>query len=432
MAVTTEPVLPPVPPLPRLTDPREGVPAVVDTPAALTATCAALTSGTGPIAVDAERAGGYRYSQRAYLVQFRREGSGIHLLDPIPLDDLSELATALGGEEWIIHAASQDLPCLREIGLVPTRLFDTELAGRLLGYPRVALSTLLEQFCGVSLAKEHSAADWSTRPLPEPWLRYAALDVELLIELRDHLEAALIEAGKLEWAHQEFEAALNAAPTPPREEPWRRTSGLHKVRKARPLGVVRSLWEARDRVARSRDSAPGRVLTDLAIVTAASALPVSEEALIALPGWGGRGARRSLPTWWAAITSAMALPESELPGPVRAAVGPPPARAWPERDPVAATRLAACRESLALIAAEVTVPVENLISPESVRRLCWEPPARLTDDVVREFLLGSGARAWQLDLVVGPLVIALHEAAETTASATAAAQANRAEQLTFD
>lgn len=427
--MTTEPE---TPPLPRLTDPREGVPAVVDTPAALTATCAALTSGTGPIAVDAERAGGYRYSQRAYLVQFRREGSGIHLLDPIPLADLSELATALGGEEWIIHAASQDLPCLREIGLVPTRLFDTELAGRLLGYPRVALSTLLEQFCGVSLAKEHSAADWSTRPLPEPWLRYAALDVELLIELRDHLEAALIEAGKLEWAHQEFEAALSAAPTPPREEPWRRTSGLHKVRKARPLGVVRSLWEARDRVARSRDSAPGRVLTDLAIVTAASALPVSEEALIALPGWGGRGARRSLPTWWAAITSAMALPESELPGPVRAAAGPPPARAWPERDPVAATRLAVCRESLALIAAEVTVPVENLISPESVRRLCWEPPARLTDDVVREFLLGSGARAWQLDLVVGPLVIALHEAAETTASATAAAQANRAEQLTFD
>ena len=176
------------------------------------------------------------------------------------------------------------------------------------------------------------------------------------------------------------------------------------------------------------DSAPGRVLTDLAIVTAASALPASEEALIALPGWGGRGARRSLPTWWAAITSAMALPESELPGPVRTAAGPPPARAWPERDPVAATRLATCREALAHIAAGVNVPVENLISPESVRRLCWEPPADLGDDVVGAFLHDSGARAWQLELVVGPLVNALHEAAATSAASAAAT----GEQLTLD
>ena len=132
--------------------PREGVPAVVETPQALRAAAAAIARGTGPVAVDAERASGYRYGQRAYLVQLRREGSGTHLVDPIAVPDLTVLADALEGTEWILHAASQDLPCLREIGLAPSILFDTELAGRLLGHARVGLSSMLEEVLGYSLA----------------------------------------------------------------------------------------------------------------------------------------------------------------------------------------------------------------------------------------------------------------------------------------
>ena len=401
-----------IPALPLLSEPRDGVPEVVDTSAALESTLAALAAGHGPFAIDAERAGGYRYSQRAYLLQFRREGSGIHLIDPIAFSNLDSLAAVLEGEEWIIHAASQDLPCMRELGLVPTLVFDTELAGRLLGYPKVSLSALLEKFCGVSLAKEHSAADWSTRPLPEPWLRYAALDVELLLELRDALESELVSAGKLNWAHQEFAAAAAAEPPPPREEPWRRTSGLHKVRKPRSLAVVRSLWEARDRVAQQRDSAPGRVLADSAIVTAAMAMPTSEDALIDLAGWGGRGARRNLPTWWGAIARATALPESELPAHARSTTGPPPPRAWPDRDPPAAARLAGAREALASIGERVTIPIENLVTPDAVRRLCWQPPADISETGIRSFLTDSGARVWQCDLVAAPLAAALQYAAE--------------------
>ena len=396
-----------VPALPQLVEPRDGVPAVVDTAAGLDRTIDALRSGRGPIAIDAERAGGYRYSQRAYLLQFRREGSGIHLVDPIAIPDLARLAEALADEEWVIHAASQDLPCLRELGLIPTRLFDTELAGRLLGYPKVALSTLLEQFCGVSLAKEHSAADWSTRPLPEPWLRYAALDVELLLELRDLLEAELIATNKWDWAQQEFAAAAAALPPPPRDEPWRRTSGLHRVRQPRSLAVVRSLWEARDDVARRRDSAPGRVLVDAAIITAAMSLPESPDALMSLPGWGGRGARRNTDTWWRAISAARDLPESELPTHTRLTAGPPPPRAWPDRDPAAAARLAACRETLATIGKRVTIPVENLLTPDAVRRLCWEPPEDVSPQGVEEFLRAAGARKWQIDLTAEPISAAL-------------------------
>ncbi len=179
----------------------------------LAAVIARLAGGSGPVAMDSERASGFRYGQRAYLVQICREGSGTFLIDPIALPDLSGVAAAIADAEWILHAASQDLPCLAEVGLVPRTLFDTELAGRLLGRDRVGLAALVESELGVTLAKEHSAADWSTRPLPEPWLRYAALDVEYLIELREVLGEALQEAGKGEWARQEF-AAIAAAPAP--------------------------------------------------------------------------------------------------------------------------------------------------------------------------------------------------------------------------
>ena len=252
-----------------------------------------LAAGTGPVAVDAERASGFRYSQRAYLVQLRRAGAGTALIDPIPLgSDLHELDPVLTGPEWVLHAASQDLPCLAEVGLAPASLFDTELAGRLAGYPRVGLGPLVEQLLGLSLEKGHGAADWSRRPLPDDWLVYAALDVEVLVELRDVLAALLAEQGKLEWARQEFEAVRTAGPPAPRAEPWRRTSGIHRIRKPRALAAVRALWEARDRLAAERDIAPGRVLPDAAIVDAAVVAPTSPAALAALPVFRGRSQRR--------------------------------------------------------------------------------------------------------------------------------------------
>jgi len=403
-----------------LLTPREGVPPVIETAHALREAAAALASGTGPVAVDAERASGYRYGQRAYLVQLRREGSGTHLVDPIAVPDLAVLAEALEGTEWILHAASQDLPCLREIGLAPTTLFDTELAGRLLGHARVGLSSLLEEVLGYSLAKEHSAADWSTRPLPEPWLRYAALDVELLVELRDALESELEAAGKLDWAHEEFDAARDVPAAVPRVDPWRRTSGMHKIRRPRQLAVVRALWYRRDEIARRRDTSPGRVLPDSAIVAAAtSAVGAEPPPLSTLPAFAGRGAKRHLGDWQAAVTAALGLPESELPPTSLPADGPPPPRAWPDRDPDAAARLAVARAGLAALATEHRMPVENLVSPDLVRRLTWTPPAEDDAAGVRAALLAGGARRWQVALVTPCLVDALAATAASVAEADA-------------
>jgi len=384
-----------------------GLPPVVDTAAGLLEVCAAIEAGEGPVAIDAERASGYRYSNRAYLIQLRRRGSGTHLVDPIAFESLAPLQAALEPTEWILHAATQDLPCLADVGLVPTRLFDTELAGRLLGYPRVGLATLVETLLGYRMKKEHSAVDWSTRPLPEPWLEYAALDVEVLIELRDRLEADLEAAGKAEWARQEFEA-LKGFEVAERVDAWRRTSGLHKVRGRRALAAVRALWETRDEIARQRDVTPGRILPDSALVVAATAMPADKEALLGTKGFHGRGAERYAKRWLAALREAEELPEEDLPTRTTRGDGPPVPRAWAERDPVAARRLRLSREAMAALAEQHGLPVENLITPDSLRRVLWAPPstrdpAELLEAVIDQ-LTGLGARGWQIALVA-PLVV---------------------------
>ena len=391
-----------------LVEPADGIPPVTTTAAELADVVAAFAAGTGPVAVDAERASGYRYGQRTYLVQVRREGAGTALIDPIALPDLSALSEALVGVEWVLHASSQDLPGLAEQGMRPSRVFDTELGARLLGLERVGLAAVVAELLGRGLAKEHSAVDWSTRPLPREWLRYAALDVEVLIELRAVMADRLAEAGKAEWAAQEFEAVRLTPPPAPRVEPWRRVSGLHAVRDARRLAVVRELWDARDRNARERDISPGRVLPDAAIVAAAQALPRSVEQLTALPAFSGKGARRRITVWQAAIQRGLAAPDADLPsvrGPRSDA--PPPPRAWADRDPDAAARLAAAREVVADLSARYDVPVENLLQPDLLRRLCWTPPRPLDATSIARALADGGARPWQVDLVAPALADAL-------------------------
>jgi ribonuclease D len=396
-----------------LLEPRDGLPPLVDTAPALAAAVALLRAGDGPVAVDAERASGYRYGHRAFLVQFRRRGAGTVLIDPVACPDLSGVDAALASSEAVLHAASQDLPCLAELGYRPRQLFDTELAGRLLGYPRVGLGVLVATVLGFTLEKGHAAADWSTRPLPTEWLRYAALDVEVLVELRDALAAQLAQQGKAEWARQEFAAVLAAGPPPPRADPWRRTSGIHRIHARRGLAVIRELWLARDKIARRRDLSPGRVLPDAAIIEAARAIPTSQRALTELTGFRGRGARRHAAEWQQAIDRARAQAEPDLPDTAAPLPeGPPPAHRWAERDPVAAGRLAAVRTVVAALADEHSLPAENLLQPDIVRRLAWRPPAPPSPEAIGADLAAHGARPWQVGLTAAPISGALRRLLE--------------------
>jgi len=419
----TEPDAAAPPPVP-LVEPRDGVPEPIATADALRRTIELFAAGSGPVAVDAERASGYRYGQRAYLVQLRRAGAGTALVDPVGCPDLSGLGAAIRDAEWVLHAASQDLPCLAEVGMAPKTIFDTELAGRLAGFERVGLGAMVELVLGFTLEKGHSAADWSSRPLPEPWLRYAALDVEVLIELRDALAAELACQGKLDWAREEFAAVVAAPLTPPRVDPWRRTSGIHRLRTRRQLAAARALWEARDGLARRRDIAPGRILPDAAVIVAVVAAPASPAELLALPVFGGRANRRLVDVWYGALAAAAALPEASLPA-AAAAVGdgPPPAHRWAERDPVAAARLARMRAAAGAVAAEHQLPVENLLQPDLLRRLAWAPPAPPSAPEVAAVLTAGGARRWQVGLTAAPLAAAI-TAVEAAGAAVEAGQAN--------
>ncbi|HAS31190.1 MAG TPA: ribonuclease D, partial [Microbacterium sp.] len=338
---------------------------------------------------------GFRYSQRAYLIQVFRRDAGVFLFDPPAIGDFGALQRAIGDVEWVFHAASQDLPSLRELDLVPDRLFDTELAARLLGHERVGLGAVVESTVGISLAKAHSASDWSQRPLPQSWLEYAALDVIHLVDVRDALARELAEQDKTQFALEEFDDVRDRPPKPPREEPWRRLSGLHTVRGRSSLAVARALWVAREDLAAAEDVAPGRLVPDRALVAAVIADPRSKHDLAHVKDFTGRASRTELDRWWAAIEEgrADANPPRERAGGGDAL---PPPRAWAQRNPEADLRLKAARPAVEELAERLNMPTENLLTPDTLRRVAWSPPTDLDAASIADALRSWGARAWQI------------------------------------
>lgn len=409
-------------PLTPLRRPRAAVAPLVATESSFLEAIAELGSGEGVLAVDAERASGYRYHSHSYLFQFYRRKSRIFLIDPIPFRGNQKVIEAFNqafiDETWVIHASTQDLPCIREFGLNPRKLFDTELGARLAGLPKVGLGPLAEELLHLSLAKEHSAVDWSIRPLHPEWRAYAALDVDVLIDLYDEVLQILASQGKEKIAHQEFQAILESPPPSPRKDPWRRTSGMHKVKGRRALAIVRELWLTRDRIARELDIAPGRLFPDLAIselAMATSHLAASElknrgaEIFASLISSRRRG-KEHQSEWIAAIALALEIPERELP-PMRSATDSlPPVKVWKEKAPIAYARLTHARFHLQALAEDVKMPTENLISPEAVRRLMWLSEKRgFTTEGIVGLLREWGVRDWQIDLARSSLEKALQE-----------------------
>jgi ribonuclease D len=190
-----------------------------------------------------------------------------------------------------------------------------------------------------------------------------------------------------------------------REDPWRRTSGMHKVRTRRQLAYVAELWYSRDQIAHDEDRAPGRILPDIAITELATASDPGPSAIRQVPGFNRRQARRFDTEWARAIRAAARLGESELPPMHRPSDGPPPPRIWAAKDPKAAKRLAAAREGLTARADALQLPVENLLTPDHLRRIAWRPPEPVSTETVDVALIGYGARAWQRAQVV-PLLVA--------------------------
>ncbi len=371
--------------LPLLETPANGIPDVVDTPEDLSTSIASLAAANGPIAVDAERASGIRYGQRAFLVQLRREGAGTFLLDSETLGDLSALNPALGTDEWVIHSVTQDLPCLQERGMRPAALFDTELAARLLGWEKFGLAAVAERTLGVRLAKEHSAADWSTRPLPKEWLNYAALDVEVLLPIRDILHQQLLDSDRWEFAQQEFTHLLDFTPKH-FDEPWRRTHGLSKIRSRRDIARVRELWQTRDSMAREADLAPTKILRDRELVALAQSGVKSSDDILAQ--WR-RLSRAEAARLFRAYRKASRLGAEELPG--RSERGRSKRSAFNPAE--LKERVAALKAAMSELSEELTIPHDVLLQPAIVKSLAAESSVD-----VEGYLGEAGARPWQIEL----------------------------------
>ena len=404
-----------------LTVPKGGTPPVIESRSELLAAVEALKAGAGPIAIDAERASGYRYSARAYLIQIFRRGGGLHLLDPIALSEapeLNQLNDLLSSEESVIHASSQDLDCLREIGLDPKILFDTELGARIAGCERVGLGALCENLLGLQIAKEHSAVDWSYRPLKQEWLDYAALDVAVLLDIRDEVEKLLSDTGKLEWAKEEFGNSLKITPPRVKREPWRRVSGMHQIKSRFELALVREIWTARDKVARDLDIAPGRLLSDAVIIELVQKKPQSFEELLELKVVRERirhdYQKSELKTWWKILSGGYEIDQSHWPEMRARGDGVPPPKIWRDKFPIAYIHYQHARLLLGEISNSLKIPVENLISPDLVRRITFNEGREFIykeekerKSIVEGALTAGNARPWQIRLTLDPLTCAL-------------------------
>jgi len=400
--------------------PRHGVPEVISSESDFEKLIAQLLNGRGPLAIDAERASGYRYSQRAYLIQIYRENGGLHLIDPIPLKD-SKLWEKFNKEfssyEWVIHASTQDLPCLIDVGLKPELLFDTELGARIAGCERVGLGPLAESLLELQLSKEHSAVDWSIRPLRPEWITYAALDVDILLDIRNAVENLLTEQNKLEWAKQDFVSILKnyqnyVFTDEAKPERWRRTSGMHKVRDRLTMAIVRDFWFSRDELAREIDLAPGRVLGDEAIIELATKRPDNLEAVAKVIGRRTRLEAPPFNRWLNVLNNALKTPHDQQPELRVASQSLPPIKIWKDRNPLGYARLTHARAALIELSTQIQIPTENLVTPELVRRICWqEPPASNSEyqDFVIEQLNKTGARPWQIELVTPAISAALSQ-----------------------
>lgn len=369
--------------------------------------CEYFASAAGDIAIDAERASGFRYSQRAYLIQLALRSGDIYMIDPIALGEnepgwSQKLAPILNQKTWLLHAATQDLPCLAELGFAPKAIIDTELAARLAGLERVGLGSLALELLDIELAKEHSAADWSIRPLSEAMLDYGALDVDVLHELWDEIEQVLVADGKIDWALQEFDHLLSFKAKPVPVEPWRNLPGLSKIRDEEKLKLAASLWLVRDAIASAEDLAPGRLIPDRSIMSAVEQKPRSKRELAANKSFQGRASRTRLGEWWDAIADASSVEIDPNP---EKGNGIPNHRSWEKRFPEAHIRLNAVRPLLAELAELHKLPIENLLTPDYLRRVMFEPKASISN-----MLAELGARDWQIGLALPAIEAGLIQA----------------------
>jgi ribonuclease D len=245
--------------------------AVIDTEEKLAGFLSRIEQATW-VAVDTEADSLHAYPEKVCLIQISTV-AGDELIDPLARLDLGRLLEALAGHELIMHGADYDLRLLcKHHRFVPSTIFDTMLAARLLGLRQFSLSSLVEQYLEVKLEKGAQKANWALRPLTERLERYARNDTHYLKPLADRLRAELEAKGRLAW-HQEFCASLvlecAIARSPDLDSVWR-VKGSHLLGRS-GLAVLRELWRWREEEAVAANRPPFFVISHEVLVAIAAA-----------------------------------------------------------------------------------------------------------------------------------------------------------------
>ena len=236
------------------------------------------------VAVDTESNSLHAFREKVCLLQFSTP-SADYIVDPLALKDLGGLAPIFSEPsiEKIFHASEYDLICLRrDFGFSFSNLFDTMHAARVLGYPAVGLDRLLGDKFGIKIDKRHQKANWAARPLTKEQIHYARLDTHYLFDLRDTLEAELMQSTRLQFAREDFERACRIEDAKPKMNgaSWERFSGRKDLTQ-RELTVVAHLCQFRDREAERLDRPPYKVVMDDVLIALAKNPPEAKVDLSA-------------------------------------------------------------------------------------------------------------------------------------------------------
>lgn len=337
------------------------------------------------IGVDVERSDWDRYYRAAALIQVGGEGRVV-LVDPLSIHDLGALQELLSTRRTVLHACENDLGPLESLGVEPPLVEDTALAAAVLGLP-MGLETLLADLLGVELVGDKSAmqrADWEDRPLTDTMLAYAAGDVADLPALWYELERRLEEAGRVDWYREELAAVL-AQPSVEARRQWTRTKGAGRLG-AGAQARLRAVWEARERLGRDTDTAPGRIASDKVLVDLASTPPARVSEL------GRRGVRRqAVRRFGAQLVAALTESQAAVAGAHEPRPGRRSGRAPSEEDRAMVDRLRALRSARARA---LGIDPGVLCPNRTLMNAVVSDPA--TPEQLREAL---GLRGWQWEQV---------------------------------
>jgi len=338
---------------------------LIDQPDALAQMVEALRARR-TIAVDTESNSFYAYHRRVCLIQISVPGTD-YIVDPLAGMDLSPLGEIFADSriQKVFHAAEQDIAGLWEdFRFQVTNLFDTMRAARLLGWPRAGLADLLWEHFGVRTDKRYQRYNWGQRPLSPEALRYAALDTHYLIPLRDRQMEELRRAGRLEQAAEVFArlTQVRTCRTPFGPEAFWRIRNVHTLTPAE-RAILWRLYLWRDEIARERDIAPFRVVTNEVLVAIARSRPRTPEELAA------QGFPRSLAQRYGRVVLGLIWRGKEVP--------PPPGTCLADQD--VTVRYQALQAWRRRVAEQRGTDPDTILPRHVLRALAERNPATLED-----------------------------------------------------